>query len=53
VRWPAATLGQFNAEVLGELLGLGADELARLEATGVIGTSAVPPMQRKARAATA
>jgi crotonobetainyl-CoA:carnitine CoA-transferase CaiB-like acyl-CoA transferase len=53
VRWPAATLGQFNAEVLGELLGLGADELARLEATGVIGTSAVPPTQRKARAATA
>jgi crotonobetainyl-CoA:carnitine CoA-transferase CaiB-like acyl-CoA transferase len=53
VRWPAATLGQFNAEVLGELLGLGADELARLEATGVIGTSAVPPSQRKARAATA
>ncbi len=38
VRWPSPTLGQFNAEVLGELAGLDAAELARLEAAGVIGT---------------
>ena len=50
VRWPAATLGQYNTVVLRELLGLSTAELARLEASGVIGTRAVPPSQRKARA---
>ena len=51
VRWPAATLGQYNADVLGGLLGLSASALEQLEASGVIGTRAVPPSQRKARAA--
>ena len=41
VRWPSPTLGQFNAEVLGELAGVDAAELARLEAAGVIGTAMV------------
>ena len=41
VRWASPTLGQFNAEVLGELAGLDAAELARLEMAGVIGTEAV------------
>jgi crotonobetainyl-CoA:carnitine CoA-transferase CaiB-like acyl-CoA transferase len=36
----APTLGEHNAEVLGEL-GLGPDDLARLEADGVIGTRPV------------
>ncbi|MCW5582228.1 MAG: CoA transferase, partial [Luteimonas sp.] len=51
VRWPAATLGQYNTEVLRDLLGLSSDELRRLQSIGVIGTTAVPPAQRKARAA--
>jgi crotonobetainyl-CoA:carnitine CoA-transferase CaiB-like acyl-CoA transferase len=34
---PAPTLGQHNAQVLTELLGLGAAELAALETAGVIG----------------
>jgi crotonobetainyl-CoA:carnitine CoA-transferase CaiB-like acyl-CoA transferase len=36
----APTLGEHNAEVLGEL-GLGPDDLVRLEADGVIGTRPV------------
>ncbi|MCO5129976.1 MAG: CoA transferase [Xanthobacteraceae bacterium] len=36
----APTLGQHNREVLGEVLGLGDDDIARLEADGVIGTAA-------------
>lgn len=42
VRFPAPTLGQYNPDILGGLLGLGADEQARLAAAGVTGTEAVP-----------
>jgi crotonobetainyl-CoA:carnitine CoA-transferase CaiB-like acyl-CoA transferase len=38
IRTPAPTLGQHNEAVLCGLLGLSADELAALEADGVIGT---------------
>jgi crotonobetainyl-CoA:carnitine CoA-transferase CaiB-like acyl-CoA transferase len=38
LRAPAPTLGQHNDEVLGDLLGVAADERAALEADGVIGT---------------
>jgi crotonobetainyl-CoA:carnitine CoA-transferase CaiB-like acyl-CoA transferase len=38
VRRAAPTLGQHNDEVLGQWLGCSADELAELEAAGVIGT---------------
>jgi crotonobetainyl-CoA:carnitine CoA-transferase CaiB-like acyl-CoA transferase len=43
VRRPSPTLGEHTAEVLINLLGLSAAELARLEADGVIGTEAQPP----------
>ena len=35
---PAPTLGQHNTEVLGDELGIDADELAELAREGVIGT---------------
>jgi crotonobetainyl-CoA:carnitine CoA-transferase CaiB-like acyl-CoA transferase len=38
LRRPAPTIGQHNQEILGDLLGHGADELSALEAAGVIGT---------------
>jgi crotonobetainyl-CoA:carnitine CoA-transferase CaiB-like acyl-CoA transferase len=41
---PAPTLGQHTAEVLRDELGIGDDELARLEAEHVIGT--IPSMGR-------
>lgn len=43
-RWltrPAPTMGEHDHEVLGGELGLGDDELSRLEADGVIGTAPV------------
>jgi crotonobetainyl-CoA:carnitine CoA-transferase CaiB-like acyl-CoA transferase len=52
VRTPAATLGQYNEEVLGGLLGLSKAELERLARDSVIGSEALPPNQRKARAMT-
>jgi crotonobetainyl-CoA:carnitine CoA-transferase CaiB-like acyl-CoA transferase len=52
VRRPAGTLGECNEEVLGGVLGLGHAELERLARDGVIGTEALPPNQRKARALT-
>ena len=52
VRTPAATLGQHNEEVLGGVLGLSGEELAQLTRDGIIGSEALPPAQRKARAMT-
>jgi crotonobetainyl-CoA:carnitine CoA-transferase CaiB-like acyl-CoA transferase len=40
VRTPAPTLGEHSAAVLGEFLGLTADDIAALEGDGVIGTRA-------------
>jgi crotonobetainyl-CoA:carnitine CoA-transferase CaiB-like acyl-CoA transferase len=51
VRWPAPTLGEYNSAVLGQVLGLSGDDLARLEAGGVIGRVAFPASRRQARAA--
>ena len=45
---PAPTLGQHNHDILGELLGLGADELEELEQQGVIGTKPRMPSAKKA-----
>jgi crotonobetainyl-CoA:carnitine CoA-transferase CaiB-like acyl-CoA transferase len=41
VRAPAPTLGEHNASVLGRICGLSPDEIAALEAEGVIGTRPV------------
>ncbi len=49
IRRAAPTLGEENAAVLTELLGLGAAEIAALEAEGIIGTEAVPAAARKPR----
>ncbi|HYG46075.1 MAG TPA: CoA transferase, partial [Bordetella sp.] len=49
---PAPTLGQANHDVLQGMLGLGAQDLQRLAALNIIGTAALPPDQRKSRAAT-
>jgi crotonobetainyl-CoA:carnitine CoA-transferase CaiB-like acyl-CoA transferase len=51
VRRPAPTLGEHNIPVLRDVLGLSQTEIDRLSATTVIGTKAVPPNLRKARAA--
>jgi crotonobetainyl-CoA:carnitine CoA-transferase CaiB-like acyl-CoA transferase len=51
VRRPSPTLGEHNAYVLGELLGLSTADLARLEADGVIGTEALPPAPHRRAAA--
>jgi crotonobetainyl-CoA:carnitine CoA-transferase CaiB-like acyl-CoA transferase len=53
VRRPAPTLGEDNAAVLGGLLGLTPEELARLAEAGVIGTEAVPVSARRTRASAA
>ena len=49
---PAATLGEYNEAVLSGVLGLSPAEIERLARDGVIGTDALPPSQRKARAMT-
>lgn len=45
------TLGQHNQEVLNGLLGISQKEIDRLALSNVIGTKALPPSLRKARAA--
>ncbi|MFL1461764.1 CoA transferase [Roseococcus sp. DSY-14] len=49
VRRPAPTLGQENEAVLGAILGLGPEEIRRLEAEGIIGAAAIPAEARKPR----
>jgi crotonobetainyl-CoA:carnitine CoA-transferase CaiB-like acyl-CoA transferase len=49
---PSPTLGEFNYQVLEELLGLSQAEIRGLEELGIIGTTAVPPDKRKSRAST-
>ena len=44
---PAPTLGQHNHAILGELLGLSADELQALEQQGIIGTKPRMPQREK------
>jgi crotonobetainyl-CoA:carnitine CoA-transferase CaiB-like acyl-CoA transferase len=36
VRWPGPAIGQHNAEVFGELLGMSAGDISALQAEGVI-----------------
>jgi crotonobetainyl-CoA:carnitine CoA-transferase CaiB-like acyl-CoA transferase len=50
-RHPAPTLGEHNIPVLQDILGLSQTEIDKLAAAGIIGTRAVPPNLRKARAA--
>jgi len=50
-RHPAPTLGEHNIPVLQDILGLSQTEIDKLAAAGIIGTWAVPPNLRKARAA--
>jgi crotonobetainyl-CoA:carnitine CoA-transferase CaiB-like acyl-CoA transferase len=50
-RHPAPTLGEYNIPVLRDILGLSQTEIDKLAAAGIIGTRAVPPNLRKARAA--
>jgi crotonobetainyl-CoA:carnitine CoA-transferase CaiB-like acyl-CoA transferase len=52
VTTPAATLGEYNEAVLSGVLGLSPNEIERLARDGVIGTAALPPDRRKARAMT-
>jgi crotonobetainyl-CoA:carnitine CoA-transferase CaiB-like acyl-CoA transferase len=52
VTTPAPTLGEYNEAVLRSVLGLSSTEIERLARDGVIGTEALPPSQRKARAMT-
>jgi crotonobetainyl-CoA:carnitine CoA-transferase CaiB-like acyl-CoA transferase len=52
VRHAAPTMGEHNRAVLAGILGLSEGEIARLEATGIIGAAAIPPAARRARAAT-
>ena len=52
VRQAAPTLGQGNADILGGVLGLLADDLHRLEAAEIIGTAALPPKRGRVQAAT-
>jgi len=49
---PAPTLGEANQDVLEGMLGLCREELDALETQQIIGTAALPPEQRKSRAAT-
>jgi len=50
-RHPAPTLGEHDMPVLRDILGLSQTEIDKLAAAGIIGTRAVPPNLRKARAA--
>jgi crotonobetainyl-CoA:carnitine CoA-transferase CaiB-like acyl-CoA transferase len=45
IRTPAPCLGEHNRLVLGEMLGMTDEEIARLEAEGVIGTEAAEEQQ--------
>jgi crotonobetainyl-CoA:carnitine CoA-transferase CaiB-like acyl-CoA transferase len=47
VRHASPTMGQFNRQVLGDILGLPESELDRLARDGVIGTEALPAIARK------
>ena len=45
IRTPAPCLGEHNHYVLGEMLGMSDEEIARLEELGIIGTEALPEQQ--------